>query len=143
MPHPHSITADPLHPDQLALGPGDTWVRFVNLPNREVQWGRILTTTEVFDAATELGSTREQAEAAVDQAYRWLLAGYALSQINDDNGADLRGVYFKAHIWPIDPSCYAEAQAVDWHYDSLPTTTKIRLQQAFFAMRSRFRVGAR
>ena len=129
-----------LHPAQRAITHGTCWVRFVDLANRLIEFGRVATLEEVEAASLEAGSTAAEAlddvkaaEFALDRHY---MTGMAHSRTNPDGEW---GSTHKAHVWPIDGHLFLQAGRVNWQIELLPASGKINLEAAFRAMRGHVR----
>jgi hypothetical protein len=129
-----------LHPAQRAIGPGDTWVRFVDVANRLIEFGRVTRPEEVERMILEGGGTaaevREEVERVEQSIANHYLIGKAHSRYNTPGEW---GTTHKAHVWPVDPSLFVDASEVQWQIELLPPSAKINLEAAFRAMRGHVR----
>ena len=129
-----------LHPAQRAITHGDTWVRFVDIANRVIEFGRVATLEEVEREAVEAGATHDEAHEQMQRAEMAVanhyLYGKAYSRYNTPGEW---GHTHKAHVWPCDPSLFVEASQVQWQIEMLPPSAKVNLEIAFRAMRGHVR----
>lgn len=131
-----------LHAHQRSITFGDCWVRFVDLANKVVEFGRVALPQEVADQMIDAGGTASDAAEAVDAAERSLAAGYltgfAFSLYNREGEW---GHTHKAHVWPIEESLFHQAAEAKWQIDLLPMSGKVNLNHAFLAMKGHVRGG--
>lgn len=127
-----------LHLLQSALTYGSFWVRFVDLPSRLVEFGRVAEQHEVVDQELEAGATSREAARAALQTRASMENGYlygvAYSFLNREGEW---GYSRKVDVWPIEESLFHAAAEVHWQIDLLPVSQKINLQAAFTAYRTR------
>jgi hypothetical protein len=128
-----------MHHAQRAITWGSHWVRFENIANRLVIFGRVLDSREFLDSEIEAGATRDEAELAlVDNTYNLEHKNRAFSICSSIYCPE--GEYGTVHLsalWPVEESLYNAAAEADWNIDRLPTSAKINLQAAFLAYRGR------
>lgn len=126
-----------LHSAQAALTFGDTWVRFVDIDNRLIEFGRIATENEIRVSEMRAGAQAEDAEGVVETARAELDEGYmygiAYSLLN--TGGEW-GTTHKAHVWPIEDRLFRMAEEVEWKIDHLDDAGRILLELAFRQQRA-------
>jgi hypothetical protein len=110
---------DGLHLAQRAIKPGDYWVRFVNLDVDPpvVEFGYVLTPTEIAASMLEDGQTWEETRDFVEERDRRLselgmVYGTAASRFEP---TPQLGETHVANVWPIEERLYRWAETVDWN----------------------------
>ena len=117
-----------LHPKQQSITWGDHWVRFYNVADRLIIFGKVMTEAEVeageskgIDKITdpvELAEARDEIEytmtAIRDSHARGLMWGWAYSHHEHDLGSTHR-----FYMWPISKALYDAAEQVGWDVDAL------------------------
>lgn len=124
-----------LHLAQRDISYGDYWVRFVDLDNRVIEFGRVHTLEEI--ASNLMGTddvTHEDAELHLATIETNLERGYMFGEAHSPLGSET-GLTHKAHVWPIEERLFNMAAEADWHIDRLPDSGRILLTEAFEAMR--------
>lgn len=129
-----------LHPAQWALGYGCYWVRFVDIANGIIEFGRVTHPHETVELEMSTGSAKRDAlQSARDNERRLanhVLTGIAYSPLNPDGEW---GHTHKAHVWPIEEALFNAAAEANWQIDLLPVSQKINLEAAFRAQRGHVR----
>lgn len=121
---------DNLHPMQAALTYGDHWVQFFDVADRLVIFGRIHTLDETLTGEQDCGSTREEAEEAVERTRIDLeqggtMFGRAHSIVEPEGEL---GYTHKGSAWPIPQVLFDAAQQVSFAVDRLETIDKHLLE---------------
>lgn len=130
-----------LHPAQLALTYGSTWVRFIDIAKRQIEFGRVITTTELVNQidnndqfnSVEKVDAREHINTSLANGYMF---GFAASGFGQE-----WGITHKAHVWPIEHAVYEEALTLGCRVDELSLPAKINLEHAFRSFRSHVRAA--
>lgn len=129
-----------MHQNQRALTFGDHWVRFYDLANGLIEFGRIATLQEVADHAIDNGATAEEAAEEVDDAEARERVGYMTGQAFSKLSVNGEwGHTHKSVVWPIESALFHQAAECEWKIDFLPTSAKINLEIAFRAQRAHAR----
>jgi hypothetical protein len=127
-----------MHPAQAAISWGDHWVRFIDISNRVVEFGRVFTRDEVRESEIEAGATSIEARRAVQECAigmeKGYLYGHAASFLYPSGEV---GYSHKSVVWPIEEATYNAAAEVNWQIDRMPVSQKINLQIAFIAWKGR------
>ena len=130
--------AKSIHPSQAALTWGSHWVRFIDISNRLVEFGRVYDRDEVINTEMDAGATRIEARRTAQQAgiglEKGYLYGHAASFLFPKGET---GYSHKAVVWPIEEATYNAAAEANWQIDLMPVSQKINLQIAFIAFKGR------
>lgn len=127
-----------LHDKQRAVTYGSCWVRFYDIPNRVLVFGKVMT-PEVFAAEESVAaanSDHPMSPAELDHALlrlreraeRGYLYGRCYSVI--EPGGEF-GDTHQANLWPISEDLYNAAQDAGWRMDDLVIDAKLELSLAF------------
>lgn len=124
-----------IHPRQHALTYGDYWVRFVDLADRHIEFGRIARLQEVRaeaegDEDADADEVVERTQALLDDGYMY---GIAHSRYNPEGEW---GHTHKSVVWPIERSVFYEARDCGFAMDRMPEHAKINLQAAYLGFRT-------
>lgn len=117
-----------LHPKQAAITWGDYWVRFYDLADRMIIFGRVETEAEVEASEMKgIDDIADPAERAIERAGvvetmrtiryshgRGLMWGWAHSRLYTDLGSTHR-----FYMWPISEALYDGVKAVQWDIDAI------------------------
>jgi hypothetical protein len=127
-----------LHPLQRGITFGDCWVRFVNIAERHVEFGRVALPEETLRLEIDAGATYADARAVVQRDQQAIKNGYlygvAYSRYNREGEW---GHTHKANVWPIEEWVFNDASEANWQVDLLPMSSKINLNIAFLGWRGR------
>lgn len=117
-----------LHPEQAAITWGDYWVRFYNIADRLIIFGKVETEAEAEASESEgienITDPEEKAIALEEVAEsmrvirasheRGLMWGWAYSKHFTDIGSTHR-----FYMWPITPQLFEAAKTVGWDVDQI------------------------
>jgi hypothetical protein len=128
-----SLTAfENLHPAQQALTFGSTWVRFVDVRNKIIEFG-IVTSLAAIDRASEesesmnMEEKREARAEIINGIEVGYLYGWAYSRLEPRG---VLGVTHKSYVWPIEEHVLHAARAARWQYDNMSLAARINLEAA-------------
>lgn len=123
-----------LHEHQASITYGSHWVRFVDLDAQVIEFGRVLTQTDL-DAFAAGGETeRESIRRVTDDLSRnnEMVLSVRHSRLSTD---DL-GYAHRSHLWPIEPRLFDAAVAVDFDYRKFDEVARFLLNLAFASMKA-------
>jgi len=117
-----------LHPKQENITWGDYWVRFYNVADRVIIFGKVETEAEVEAGESKgIDDIAVEAERAIaqdevlytmttirDSHERGLMWGWAYSRYDKDLGSTHR-----FYMWPISKDLYEAAEQVGWDVDAI------------------------
>jgi len=130
-----------LHPKQAAITWGDYWVRFYDVADRMIIFGRVETEAEVekseSEGIDEMTDIHERAVARDevmetmrtirDSHERGLMWGWAYSKYDHDLGSTHR-----FDMWPITEGLYNAAREAQWDVDAIiDPVHRAELEQAW------------
>lgn len=122
---------------QLDITYGSYWVRFVDLDAAHIEFGRVLTLTEVVQFSE---STEKNIDVTTLQAVTDRLASerdLVLSERYDRfHPAGQMGYAHRSHLWPIEERLYSMALGCDYDYRLLNEAGRFLLDFAFKSMRA-------
>lgn len=132
-----------LHPLQAAMSPGDYWVDFRDIAEREVHFGHVLDDSEMRDRLINSGMTREVARATLKNLDRSKELGVFYGMRYDRRHVGgVFDVVYAGKVWPIEERLFDAAREVDLDIDRLPDWGKILLQASFIASRHYARMAS-
>jgi len=121
-----------MHHAQARITWGDHWVRFIDVAQAEVEFGRVFLPDEVADLEVAAGATAQEATTAVEDVTTGLANGYLYGVAHSSHFPDGEaGETHKASVWPIERDLFDAAQSVAWRIRLLPLAQKINLELAF------------
>ena len=130
-----------LHPKQAAITWGDHWVRFYDVANRLIIFGRVDTEEENYTSEAkgiDQITDSEERRIAMDEVaesmrviwnshQRGLMWGWAYSKGEHDLGSTHR-----FNMWPISEHLYTVAKEAQWDVDAITEPEARReLEQAY------------
>lgn len=125
-----------LHPLQLALRPGSTWVSFHDVTARIIRFGSVYARESVIDIALAEGGGEEGAEIAAADYDKFTAQHMLYGRVYDrlmPNGMDT--IIHKAHVWPVPAALFSQAMSVHFDIDRLLPSGRIMLQEAYLGCR--------
>lgn len=121
-----------LHDRQTALGPGDHFVRFFDVPAQVLIFARADTEAETIEAERALGATvmeiRDLVTRIRTRIERHYLYGRHYSLIEPDGEL---GTTHASLAWPISEITYTQAKAARWTLSQMPVETQMALSIAY------------
>ena len=126
-----------LHPTQGSLTHGSHWVRFVDLDNRVIEFGRVSLREEVAAAELEAGATVEEMAMTLEDVCLGIENGYLYGRAHSRHNVEGElGTTHKAHVWAIEERLFDMAKAVDFKIEDLDEAGRVLLNLAFQQMKA-------
>lgn len=123
-----------LAPHQRDLTFGSYWVRFYDVTERIIEFGRVFTLDEIPFEPEDGYPVEVQRQEMIENTER----GYLYSEANSILGTE-NGDTHRYNAWPIEQRLFDMAKAVDWKIDDLDDTGKLLLEIAYAGFRAHMR----
>lgn len=125
--------------EQRRVSYGDTWVRFYDVVNRIVIFGRVETLAEIAEAEARLGAGPAEVANVLRHTEELeshnLLFGYCYSII--ERLGEL-GSTHRANLWPCPPELFEAARLCVWEVDHLAPHHKAQLEALYVEWRANY-----
>jgi hypothetical protein len=130
-----------LHQKQRDIGYGDYFVRFYEVAERIVIFGRVMTEAELFDSESgdieSIDDPAEKQEAIEEVRYTMTALrerheeGYLYGWCHSTIEKGELGSTHRSWMWPISKELFEAARAVEWDIDLLPDEHRNALSRAY------------